>query len=148
MSKLTLYLFIALLVSACSSDPITDRIDIYQLDIQQGNLIKQDMVNQLKPGLSKRQVVFIMGSPLLTDTFHQNRWDYIFTLKPIKGEVKKARMSLFFDSEGLLTETKGDFTPDKNAKITSKKMTYDVPPPKEDYGILDKLFRKMGFNDE
>lgn len=75
------FLFIISLVfsvSACT---------IHRIDIQQGNVITKDMVDQLKVGMTKRQVTFVMGTPLIQDPFHQSRWDYIFTLQP--GNTRK-----------------------------------------------------------
>ena len=50
---------------------------VYKVDIQQGNVVTQDMIDQLRPGMTRKQVRFIMGNPLITDTFHANRWDYL-----------------------------------------------------------------------
>ena len=65
-----------LLITACSKDKIPG---VYRIDIQQGNDVTQDMVNKLEAGMSKSQVAYIMGTPLLIDTFHPNRWDYIYS---------------------------------------------------------------------
>src|SRR5690606_17744119 len=55
---------------------------VYKIDIQQGNVVTQDMINQLRPGMTRRQVRFIMGNPMITDTFHPNRWDYLYSIQP------------------------------------------------------------------
>ena len=59
---------------------------VYKIDIQQGNVVTQDMIDQLKPGMTRRQVRFIMGNPLITDTFHANRWDYLYSIQPGGGQ--------------------------------------------------------------
>ena len=51
---------------------------VYRMEIQQGNLVEQDMLSQLKPGMSKDQVRAVLGTPLIADMFHDNRWDYVF----------------------------------------------------------------------
>src|SRR3546814_20220346 len=56
---------------------------VYKVDIQQGNVVTQDMIDQLRPGLTRQQVRFILGNPLITDTFHANRWDYLYGLKSV-----------------------------------------------------------------
>jgi len=78
-------------------------------------LITQDMVDQLKPGMTKSQVRFIMGTPLIADTFSQNRWDYFYSLQPgdRSGEVRE-RMAIFFKND-VLVGFRGDFVPGQNA---------------------------------
>jgi outer membrane protein assembly factor BamE len=63
-----------LFVTGCSTDKIPG---IYRIDIQQGNNVTQAMLNELEPGMTKNQVAYVMGNPLLIDTFHPNRWDYL-----------------------------------------------------------------------
>lgn len=83
---------------------------VYKIDIQQGNIITQEMVDQLKPGMTKRQVRFIMGNPLVQDTFNPDRWDYIYTMIPAKGEPSKERLTLWFEGDELSHFT-GDYAP-------------------------------------
>jgi len=77
---------------------------VHRLDIQQGNIIEDKMLDQLKIGISKRQVRFIMGSPLLTDPFHANRWDYVYTDQP--GDKRKIieyrHISVYFEGDRLV----------------------------------------------
>lgn len=85
---------------------------VYRIDIQQGNVITQDMVNQLKPGMNPRQVRYIMGSPLISDTFHPNRWDYIYSFQAGGSQRRQERISLMFDERGQqLVALTGDFMP-------------------------------------
>lgn len=84
---------------------------VYKIDIQQGNVITQDMIDQLRPGMTRRQVRFIMGNPLITDTFHANRWDYLYSLQPGGGTRQQERISLLFDGNDQLTGLAGDFMP-------------------------------------
>ena len=65
---------------------------VYKIDIQQGNVVTQDMIDQLRPGMTQRQVRFIMGNPLVADTFHPNRWDYIYSMQPGGGERQQERV--------------------------------------------------------
>ncbi|MDM8545430.1 outer membrane protein assembly factor BamE [Candidatus Venteria ishoeyi] len=94
---------------------------IYQLDIQQGNLITQDMVNRLELGMSKQKVRFIMGTPLLKDMFHPQRWDYFYSFKPGHDAASKRHISLFFEQE-VLVRVEGDMQVDlkqpKSAPLT------------------------------
>lgn len=75
---------------------------VYTLDIQQGNLITQEMVDQLKTGMTRRQVQFILGTPLITDPFHQNRWDYYYSYKRGNKYRAKRTLSLFFKDDQLV----------------------------------------------
>jgi len=96
------------LLTACNSTPLRFP-GVYRLAIPQGNIITQDMVDQLRPGLSKRQVNFIMGTPLIKDTFDQDRWDYLYSFQPGGGERVQERLTLYFDNDSL-THFTGDFS--------------------------------------
>ncbi len=83
---------------------------IHRVEVQQGNVITQDMVDQLRPGMTKSQVRFIMGTPLVADSFHQNRWDYYYSIRKSDGKERRERITLLF-SDGRLTTIRGDMTP-------------------------------------
>lgn len=80
----------------------------YRIDIQQGNFISREMVAQLresmqrKEGVTPEQVRFVLGTPLLIDIFHANRWDYVFRLKKSTGEVISSRVTVFFKDNRLV----------------------------------------------
>ncbi|ROL76771.1 outer membrane protein assembly factor BamE [Pseudomonas vranovensis] len=103
---LTSLTFVGLLALAGCSFP-----GVYKIDIQQGNVVTQDMIDQLRPGMTRRQVRFIMGNPLIQDTFHTNRWDYLYSLQPGGGERQQERMSIFFNENDQLSSLSGDFMP-------------------------------------
>ncbi|KAF1056946.1 MAG: Outer membrane protein assembly factor BamE [Pseudomonas delhiensis] len=84
---------------------------VYKIDIQQGNVVTQDMIDQLKPGMTRRQVRFIMGNPLIVDTFHPSRWDYLYSIQPGGGQRQQERVSLMFDGNDQLIGLNGDFRP-------------------------------------
>lgn len=71
----------------------------YRPDIQQGNFVSQEMLSQLKVGQTRDQVKFILGSPLLTDAFHANRWDYPFYLARGNGELTTSRVTVYFKDD-------------------------------------------------
>ncbi len=85
-------LLCASLVSACS---------VHKLEIQQGNVVAPDMVEKLKPGMTAKQVRFVMGSPQLTDPFHKDRWDYLYTLRSNGKITEKKHLILFFEGDVL-----------------------------------------------
>jgi|GEM_PF-37722 len=82
---------------------------VYKIDIQQGNVVTQDMIDELRPGMSKSQVRYIMGNPLITDTFHARRWDYLYSMQTGSGKKNQKRMSLYFNENEQLIAVSGDF---------------------------------------
>ncbi|MGB2131067.1 MAG: outer membrane protein assembly factor BamE [Marinobacterium sp.] len=105
MQKVIISVTLAILIAGCSEFP-----GVYKIDIPQGNLVSQEMVNQLRPGMTPSQVRYIMGTPLVNDSFSENRWDYIYTIKDGNGERFQERISLFFE-DGKLSRLSGDFQP-------------------------------------
>lgn len=83
---------------------------LFKITVQQGNVLTQDMVDQLKPGMTHSQVAFIMGEPILRNTFNENRWDYIYTIELPGYFSQDVRMSLFFE-EDILAYFTGDLAP-------------------------------------
>lgn len=81
----------------------------YKIDIQQGNVVTEEMVEKLRPGMTRSQIRFLLGSPLITDVFHSNRWDYVYNLAPSGRLSEKRRLTIFFDGD-ILTHIEGDFT--------------------------------------
>jgi len=98
---------------------------VYKLEIQQGNIIKQEMVDQLKPGMTRRQVKFVLGSPLVMDTFKQDRWDYLYTVRRRNGESHKERLTVFFKDDKLSHFT-GDFRPSEPDESDDSSDTADA----------------------
>jgi outer membrane protein assembly factor BamE len=74
----------------------------YRVDIQQGNFVSQEMVSQLKEGMTPEQVRFALGTPLLTDIFHADRWDYPFRLEKSNGEIISSHVAVFFKDNQLV----------------------------------------------
>ena len=82
----------------------------HKIDIQQGNYVTQDMVSKLKPGMSRSQVRFALGTPLIADPFHPDRWDYIYVLQK-KGKVQEQRRIVVVFQDDKLARVEGDVTP-------------------------------------
>lgn len=145
MKKLLIIIacFASLGLTACSTN-ILPRV--YKIDVQQGNVITQEMVNKLEPGMTHNQVRFIMGSPMVIDTFHQERWDYLYRLQPGYGEVESEHVSLFFEGDSLDRIT-GTLKPDKTTTDEDNRQITVVVPPyeKEEPGILDRLWDWVTF---
>lgn len=99
-----------LLLSACNNIGSMDFPGVYKISIPQGNIITQEMVDQLRPGMTKRQVIFVMGTPLVRDPYHQDRWDYVYNFQPGGGERGQERLSVLFENDQLVSLS-GDFEP-------------------------------------
>ena len=93
--------------AACS---VPQLITPYRMDIQQGNYISQEMVSQLKSGMTREQVRFVLGTPLLADIFHADRWDYVF-YRDVRGGAREERKIAVIFEDGKLARVIGDVVP-------------------------------------
>jgi outer membrane protein assembly factor BamE len=132
----------ATLVSAgCSSvgegvgsltDAIPNALDrapfVYRPTIQQGNVVTQEQINELQPGMSKRQVRFLLGTPMLTDVFHADRWDFVFTIGEGSRPSEISRVTLLFEDDRLAA-IQGDLRPQPEEERVEKKKEILVSVP-------------------
>ncbi len=125
-------LFFLPLLAACSGTPvITNVLSPYRMDVRQGNMVSQEMVAQLRPGLSREQVRFILGSPLVVDMFHADRWDYVYRFQPGHGEIQQRVLTVFFQDNKLL-RVAGDVVADDPGKVEAPKpanQVINIPAP-------------------
>lgn len=84
---------------------------VYKLDIQQGNIVSQDTLDQLQPGMSKSQVEFLLGTPVLKNLFHNDRWDYLYTLEEDDEITRQYRILVFFNEAGTFSHYTGEVPP-------------------------------------
>lgn len=101
---------------------------IYRPEIQQGNVISQEQINELKPGMTKRQVRFILGTPMLSDVFHADRWDYAFTRGIGSQPTEFQHVTVYFH-EGRLNRISGDIRPQAEGERdeVKKEIVMSVP---------------------
>lgn len=105
---------------------------VYKRDLPQGNLVTADMVDRLQPGMSRNQVVDVMGSPLLEAPFDASEWDYVFYLDEAYDDVVQRRVTLTFADDRLVDmSTEGDFNRDLELSVPQ-----DAGPPRQ--GILQQ----------
>jgi len=121
-------LLILLLITGCSSIPSV----LYKIDVQQGNIITQEMVDKLKPSMTKSQVRFVLGTALIDDVFHKDRWDYVYRLVQHGNLVEEYKLTVFFEDDKLV-RTAGDFS-DSFASISPKLIEPAKYPAKEKKG--------------
>jgi outer membrane protein assembly factor BamE len=143
----------SLFLGGCAEDPVINRLPfVFRIDVQQGNVITQEMVDQLRIGMNKRQAQFVLGAPMLNDPFHAERWDYFYLYNPGtdgKNPATRERVSLIFRDDRL-AEITGTLLPDPkpDALPTSRQITVVVPPQEiESVGVLTHIWRWFGFGD-
>ncbi|WP_333844551.1 outer membrane protein assembly factor BamE [Pelomicrobium sp.] len=95
---------LALALAACSGYL---GLTPYRMDVQQGNVVTQEMVSRLKPGMTREQVRFILGTPLVADPFHAQRWDYVYRLEKRGRLVEERKLTVIFE-EDRLKRVEGD----------------------------------------
>ena len=99
--------------------------NVHKLTILQGNILNQDMIDQLRPGLSRSQVRYILGTPLIANTFDQSRWDYYYSVKRPGRDELRERISIYFADDKLSYFT-GDYLPSSVAAAMEKSETVDL----------------------
>jgi outer membrane protein assembly factor BamE len=107
----------------------------YRPDVQQGNVVTREMVDQLAPGMTREQVRFLMGTPALVSVFHQDRWDYVYLLKRGRGsEVQLRRLTVFF-KDGRVERFDSDEMPPEaladNLILGRNPKALPKPPPSQ-----------------
>lgn len=112
-TRLTPLLLAALLAGGCSHSPLPyiprpGVPFVHKIDIQQGNVVTQEMVAQLRLGMNKKKVRFVMGTPIIQDTFHASRWDYIYTFHEGGGGTERRLITTVFNEDGKLIALEGD----------------------------------------
>lgn len=107
ITTITIIFIIISSLSACSGLRFPG---VYRQTIQQGNIITQEMVDQLKPGMTKRQVNFVLGTPMVMDTFNDNRWDYLYTIRVGGTQSLTRNLTVYFEDDKL-THFDGDYKP-------------------------------------
>jgi outer membrane protein assembly factor BamE len=139
------YVFILLAVFCTACGTALPTVKPYKLDVQQGNVVNSKMLLQLRPGMTKSQVRFIMGTPLIQDSFHGNRWDYVYQMREAGKLTEQRRVILDFENE-LLKSVRGDVIASKGeqAKLDAAEPnigTRVVEPPvkAEEKSLLGKL---------
>jgi len=106
--SITSIIFCLLILNACQSRLLT----VYKIDIQQGNALEAGTVAKIQTGMSKEQVSFLLGSPILRDSFHPDRWDYIYHFTPGYGQQERRQLILFFDRDEVVEIVKQNIVAD------------------------------------
>ncbi|MBO9651541.1 MAG: outer membrane protein assembly factor BamE [Variovorax sp.] len=121
-------------LGACSSVNNSARnalyaVTPYKIEVVQGNFVSKEQVEALRPGMTRQQVREILGTSLLTDVFHANRWDYVFTIRRQGVEPQQRRLTLYFNGD-VLDRFEGDPMPSEEefvATLDTRRRTGKVP---------------------
>jgi outer membrane protein assembly factor BamE len=105
---LTFLISLTLLTSGCSWVKFPS---VHKVDIQQGNIVDQEMIDKLRPSMTKSQVQFVLGTPLIIDTFDQQRWDYFYSRLSAAGVKTEETVTIYFDDQDNLQRMTGDYLP-------------------------------------
>lgn len=136
-----------LLAAGCSYEGTAKLPGVYRIDIQQGNVVEEDMVARLRPGMDKNQVQYIMGTPVVDDPFHVNRWDYIYTYSEGGARRTQRHVVLYFENNKL-ARVGGDIVPAQtplSQQIKEPSRTVDVPPGYGQEGFFEGLIDHIPF---
>ena len=160
-----LTLLMVLALAGCKQAPeLPAVISPYKIDIQQGNVVSQAMVDKLKAGMTRAQVRFALGSPLIVDPFRTDRWDYVYLYQKQGKEAERRRITVIFEEDRLL-RIEGDVVPrgrtqepEKPAagpRLVAPPAAVPAPPkpeadadkekPKEEKGFFGRMLEKIGF---
>jgi outer membrane protein assembly factor BamE len=150
-------LVLGLGVAGCKEVPMLPFLTTHKIDIQQGNYVTQDMISRLKPGMTRSQVRFLMGTPLIVDPFHSDRWDYVYTFQKAGTMKEQRRIVVIFDSDKLL-RIEGDVVPAQTAAAQQGAAggaagsgaapaagTKAQETPKEEKGFFGRMWDRLGF---
>lgn len=164
---------LSVLLGGCSAAPILPGLTPYRIDVQQGNHVTQEMVAKLKPGMTRAQVRFVLGTPLVVDPFREDRWDYVYLYNKAGRVTEQRHMSVVFKDDKLV-RVEGDVVPAptpsaaaaakpkpaapggatddrgtpgavKPDPAAGSDATSPQPAPAEEKGFFGRMLEKLGF---
>ena len=126
------------------SSVLADLPFVYKMTVQQGNIVTEEMVDRLEPGMTTRQVRYLLGTPLLADMFHADRWDYTYTIRRGHQPMEIKRLTLYF-SEDALVRVDGNLQPNpaRAAERQPDAIIVSVPDWEDKRGIFRRTLDKL-----
>jgi outer membrane protein assembly factor BamE len=152
---LTLLVILAVAAPGCARNKkddeyrnsvLSDLPFVYKMTVQQGNIITEEMVDQLQLGMNKSQVRYLLGTPLLADMFHTNRWDYTYTIRRGHSPMKTERLTLFFTDDAL-TRIDGYLQPNPDRIVAAedeREVVIKVPDWQDKQGLINRALNTIG----
>jgi outer membrane protein assembly factor BamE len=119
MNRVATFIAVVALVALGACSP-------YRIEIQQGNYVSRDAMSQVKPGMNKEQVRAILGTPLINDIFHADRWDYVFSRSAVNSRDVETRKATLHFKDDILKSIEADIMPPERAKVVPEQ-----PPAKQ-----------------
>ncbi len=119
---------------------------VYKMPVQQGNIVSKEMLDELQMGMTKAQVRFLLGTPLLTDMFRTDRWDYTYTIRRGHQPMEKKPLTLFFQDDELV-RIQGFVPPDPDQGIPGEdrpEVVVKVPDWNEQRGLIGRALEAVG----
>jgi outer membrane protein assembly factor BamE len=119
---------------------------VYKMTVQQGNIITEDMIDQLELGMTKAQVRYILGTPLLMDMFHTDRWDYTYTIRRGHQPMSTERLTLWFQDDQLV-RIDGNMQPNPQRALDAREereLVVDVPDWQDNRGLINRTLNTIG----
>ena len=136
--KFLAYIFSMTLLLGCGSKLLT----VHKIDVQQGNALDAETVDKIEMGMNKEQVQYVLGSPLITDSFHPDRWDYIYLFTPGYGEEERRQLTLTFDRNEVIDINKKNIVKDDIASSPTDDTKKKKQDKKEKQEEKEKLSEK------
>ncbi len=119
---------------------------VYKMTVQQGNLLTEERIAQLTPGMTATQVRYLLGTPLLTHLFRSQRWDYIYTIRRRHQPMEIKQLTLYFDQE-ILARIETDRTlppPETLDELAERDQIVEVPDWQDNRGLVRQLLNRFG----
>jgi outer membrane protein assembly factor BamE len=127
MKKILISTLFAMLLQGCINIPLLPGLRPYKIDIQQGNYVTQDMIAKLQPGMTRSQVRFALGTPLIVDPFRTDRWDYVYTLAKQGVLTEQRTVTVIFRGD-VLDRIEGDVAAGANISQPQAKVAAPATP--------------------
>lgn len=121
---------------------------VYKMPVQQGNILTEEMVDRLEPGMTRGQVRYLLGTPLLTDMFHTDRWDYIYTHRRGHREMERKHLTVWFE-EDQLVKIDGYLRPNPARALAAeenREIVVKVPDYEDRRGIFKRTLGTIGLD--
>jgi outer membrane protein assembly factor BamE len=143
-----------MLVMACAGEEQLDEYQtsvledlpfVYKMTVQQGNILTEEMVDGLQLGMDRRQVQYLLGTPPLTNFFHADRWDYLYTIRRGHQDMEVKKLTLFFEEDALV-RMDGNVRPDPSRAAAREptEIVVEVPDYQGRKGLVRRSLEVIG----
>ena len=130
------YALLVAVLAGCTVDRIPG---VYRIDVEQGNVLDAESVAQLQPGMTRQQVRFLLGTPMLVDTFHPDRWDYIYRVRHGNGRLDSEHITVHFDGD-TVTRVAGRVERTAEGGAGGQQTVSVSGPAPDERGMLEKVW--------